>query len=145
MPKFAQKRGKSDELGGKWIHLSAETASAVARWLDKANLRSGFLLRGVLANAKLTDSLCDSRIARIYKELARRAELQAQVVSRISGHSMRVGAAQDLLTQGASLPHIMVKGGWSKTDTVMRYVERVRPVSMSPESRAMPRDYAAQA
>lgn len=39
---------------------------------------------------------------------------------------MRVGGAQDLLVQGASLPQIMVKGGWAKTDTVMRYVERVR-------------------
>jgi len=39
---------------------------------------------------------------------------------------MRVGAAQDLLNVGASLPQIMVKGGWAKTDTVMRYVEKTR-------------------
>ena len=39
---------------------------------------------------------------------------------------MRVGGAQDLLNLGASLPQIMLKGGWAKTDTVMRYVERVR-------------------
>lgn len=39
---------------------------------------------------------------------------------------MRVGSAQDLMIQGASLPQIMVKGGWAKTDTVMRYIERVR-------------------
>jgi hypothetical protein len=38
---------------------------------------------------------------------------------------MRVGGAQDLLRLGASLPQIMVKGGWAKTDTAMRYVERV--------------------
>jgi hypothetical protein len=25
------------------------------------------------------------------------------------------------------LPQIMVKGGWAKTDTVMRYVDRIRP------------------
>jgi len=43
----------------------------------------------------------------------------------ISGHSMRVGGAQDLLIGDASLPQIMVTGGWAKTDTVMRYVERV--------------------
>ena len=49
------------------------------------------------------------------------------MVQSISGHSMRVGGAQDLLNIGASLPQIMVKGGWSKTDTVMRYVDRVRP------------------
>ncbi len=38
-------------------------------------------------------------------------------------HSMRVGAAQDLLLSGASLPIIMNRGRWSKADTVMRYVE----------------------
>jgi len=36
---------------------------------------------------------------------------------------MRVGAAQDLLTAGTSLAKIMQRGRWSKTDTVMRYIE----------------------
>ena len=53
------------------------------------------------------------------------AELDERIVADISGHSMRVGGAQDLLVQGASIPQIMVKGGWAKTDTVMKYVERV--------------------
>jgi len=38
---------------------------------------------------------------------------------------MRVGAAQDLLREGMSLPNIMHRGRRSKTDTVMRYVEQV--------------------
>ncbi len=37
---------------------------------------------------------------------------------------MRVGAAQDLLKSGASMPMIMNKGRWSKIDTVMRYLEQ---------------------
>ena len=36
---------------------------------------------------------------------------------------MRVGAAQDLLLSGASMPMIMNRGRWSKPDTVMRYIE----------------------
>ena len=39
---------------------------------------------------------------------------------------MRVGGAQDLLSIDASLPQIMVKGGWAKTDTVLRYIEKTR-------------------
>jgi len=66
-------------------------------------------------------------VPRIYKLLAEKANIDSEVIKQISGHSMRVGAAQDQLTAGASLPQIMVKGGWSKPDTVMRYVERVRP------------------
>jgi len=32
-----------------------------------------------------------------------------------------------LLNVGSSLPQIVVRAGWTKTDTVMRYVDRVRP------------------
>jgi hypothetical protein len=45
------------------------------------------------------------------------------IVKNISGHSLRVGAAQDLMLAKTSLPNIMNRGRWSKTDTVMRYVE----------------------
>ena len=38
---------------------------------------------------------------------------------------MRVGAAQDLLNSGASMPIIMQRERWSKIDTVMRYVENI--------------------
>ena len=41
---------------------------------------------------------------------------------QISGHSTRIGAAQDMLSGGASIGQIMAKVGWSKVDTVMRYV-----------------------
>lgn len=126
------RKSKTDQQGsGKWIHLSSETTNAVEDWLHAAGINDGFILRGILPNEKISGSLCDSRLSRIYKSLARDAGLSDRIVQGISGHSMRVGGAQDLLIQGASLPQIMVKGGWAKTDTVMRYVERVRPVAHS--------------
>jgi len=64
-----------------------------------------------------------SQINRIYKSIARNAGLDETFIKGISGHSIRVGAAQDLLNSGASMPIIMQRGRWSKTDTVMRYVE----------------------
>jgi len=45
----------------------------------------------------------------------------------VSSNSLRVGAAQDLLNNGYTLVQIMQKAGWTKTDTVMRYIERTRP------------------
>ena len=53
-----------------------------------------------------------------------KAGLNESEIKSISGHSMRVGAAQDLLNSGASMPMIMQRGRWSKTDTIMRYLER---------------------
>jgi integrase len=122
------RKSKTDQHGnGKWIHLDAETANAIESWITTANIKSGYVFRGIRGVAEISNSLCESRIARIYKTLARRAGISEQVIKSISGHSMRVGGAQDLLSSGATLPQIMVKGGWGKTDTVMRYVDRIRP------------------
>jgi site-specific recombinase XerD len=119
------RRSKTDQQAtGKWIHLTSETTAALKHWLDMSQLSEGFIFRGITTAGNISPFLCESRIPRIYKSLAKRAGLSEDVISGISGHSMRVGGAQDLLSLGASLPQIMTKGGWSKTDTVMRYVER---------------------
>ncbi len=120
------RRSKIDQHGsGRWIHLCTETTSAVEDWLHAADLTDGLIFRRVLPEGSISNSLCDSRVPNIYKSLSRRAELDERIVAVISGHSMPVGDAQDLQVQGASVLQIMVKGGWAKTDTVMRYIERV--------------------
>lgn len=124
------RKSKTDQHGcGKWIHLTSETTSALHQWLAAARLNEGFIFRGVRSSGSITAGLCESRVSRIYKSLAKRTGLSEAVVQCISGHSMRVGGAQDLLNTGATLPQIMVKGGWAKTDTVMRYIDRIRPES----------------
>jgi integrase len=120
------RKSKTDQHGcGKWIHLTSETSHALHQWLVAAKINGGLIFRGIRSSGAITDGLCDSRISRIYKTLAKKAGGDQSVLQSISGHSMRVGGAQDLLNSGASLPQIMVKGGWAKTDTVMRYVDRV--------------------
>ena len=120
------RRSKTDQFGsGRWIHISRETTQAVTAWLQAAGIREGFLLRGIIAKQTILPDLGTGQVSRIYKLLAKKAHLDQDVVNGVSGHSMRVGAAQDLLREGASMPQIMVKGGWTKTDTVMRYVERI--------------------
>ena len=69
--------------------------------------------------------MCSGQINRIYKRLAKRAGLDKGLIEQISGHSLRVGHAQDMVNSGESMPMIMSKGRWSKTDTVMRYVEHI--------------------
>jgi site-specific recombinase XerD len=121
------RKSKTDQQGsGRWIHLKTETAIALQQWLSAVQINEGLIFRGVKSSGAITTSLCESRISRIYKALARKSGLAEFIVQNISGHSMRVGGAHDLLNDGATLPQIMVKGGWVKTDTVMRYVERVR-------------------
>ncbi|MDV5142100.1 MULTISPECIES: tyrosine-type recombinase/integrase [Yersiniaceae] len=42
-----------------------------------------------------------------------------------SGHSARVGAAQDMAQQGYSVAQIMQEGTWKKPETLMRYIRNV--------------------
>ena len=89
-----------------------------------SGIRTGKLFRGINKGNKVSEGLTSSQINRIYKKIARKSKLEPEIIKNISGHSMRVGAAQDLLAAGSSLAKIMQRGRWSKTDTVMRYVEQ---------------------
>ena len=62
---------------------------------------------------------------RIYRAMAERAGLPAEVVRRISGHSPRVGAAQDMITSGIGIPAIMQAGRWRSASMVQHYGERL--------------------
>lgn len=122
------RKSKTDQTSsGHWIHLSLETTTALNNWMRVANISEGFIFRGIHTGKRTFPGLGASQVSRIFKSLAKSAKLKDEIVNSICGHSMRVGAAQDLLISGASLPQIMVKGGWSKTDTVMRYIDKVRP------------------
>ena len=122
--KIKIRRSKTDQEGlGRWLYLSDQTKDALQEWIRAAKLEAGALFRGVDNSEKISESLKSGQINRIYKKLAHKAKLDAKIVSSISGHSLRVGAAQDLLSNGATMPMIMSKGRWSKPDTVMRYLE----------------------
>jgi site-specific recombinase XerD len=113
---------KTDQTGfGIPIRLSIECSQAIEDWLRASKLKDGKLLRGVKRNS-VTDGLNSGQVCRIFKKLAKQAGFQSDLASRISGHSTRIGGAQELLRNGASIAQIMGKVGWTKVDTVMRYV-----------------------
>ena len=121
------RRSKTDqEASGRWLHLSDRAQAALKQWLETIQETEGPIFRKIANNQKTAKGLGGSQINRIYKRLAKNANLDANLIDGISGHSCRVGAAQDLVNGGASLPVIMSKGRWSKTDTVMRYVEHIQ-------------------
>ena len=124
--KIKLRRSKTDQDGlGRWLQLKAETQAAIIHWLKRSGIKGGKLFRGITKGKKVSDGLSAPQINRILKKLARKSEIETGLIKHISGHSIRIGAAQDLLLSGASLPIIMNKGRWSKADTVMRYVENV--------------------
>lgn len=121
------RKSKTDqEALGRWLHMTERTRNAVRQWLDAAKINEGMLFRGIRPGNHLSEKLNTGAINKIYKRLAKRAALDTQIVEQISGHSLRVGAAQDLMSAGATMPVLMQRGRWTKPDTVMRYLENVR-------------------
>ena len=59
----------------------------------------------------------------LVKTAAKRVGLDPEDVDAFSGHSMRVGAAQDLLTKGFDTAAIMRAGGWKSVNVLARYLE----------------------
>lgn len=115
---------KTDQEGeGKKIPISKETMDACRAWLEKVQQTSGLILRKVSRCGGIGTKLDAGSVPRIYKTLARQAGLPQTCIDGLSGHSGRVGAAQDMLTHGRSLAQIMHRGGWKKPETVARYVE----------------------
>lgn len=118
------RRSKTDqEAIGKAIKLTAKTQQAISKWIECSKIEEGFIFRGIKNTGDISLGLNPSQINRIYKRLAEEANLPKEHIRNISGHSIRVGAAQDLLISGQSLPTIMVRGRWSKPDTALRYLE----------------------
>lgn len=118
------RKSKTDQdATGKWLHLSQRAHLALAEWIKKLPDGQEMLYCGLNRALDISPQIGAGQINRIYKKIARKAGLDESAIEGISGHSMRVGAAQDLLNSGASMPIIMQRGRWSKTDTVMRYVE----------------------
>ncbi|MEO1378732.1 MAG: tyrosine-type recombinase/integrase [Pseudomonadota bacterium] len=116
-------RAKSDPFGdGRFARLTERTQDHLSMWVERSQIKRGPLFRG-LHNGQLSDAhMATSSIRRIVKCAARRAGLETEA-QHLSGHSMRVGAAQDMMKAGCHTIEIMTAGGWKNYEVVARYVE----------------------
>lgn len=106
------RKSKTDQDStGKWLHISQRAHQALVEWMKKLPEEQEYLMVGIDRGGRISRSSLNSRqVNRIYKRIARAAGFDESTIKGISGHSMRVGAAQDLLNSGASMPIIMQRG-----------------------------------
>ena len=122
--KIRLRKSKTDQDAlGKVLEVSNESKMYLLKWLKQSNLTSGKIFKGVKNNRKFTKELNKAQVNKIYKKLAGKANVDKEILKKISGHSTRVGAAQNLLSSGANLGMILKKGRWTKIDTAMKYLE----------------------
>ena len=123
------RRSKTDGEGQRRNRLcSRATPSRLVRTMARqaAGIAEGRLFRSVAKGGRVGERLHPAHVARILKAMAREAGLpDGGGRMGLSGHSTRVGAAQDMIAAGIELPAILQAGRWKSTAMVNRYGERL--------------------
>ncbi len=117
-------RSEFDIVGdGRVAYLSPQMTSLLTPWILKACLEAGPLFRGLHVNRPSDSPLATSFIRRLIKSATVRAGLDASIANELSGHSMRIGAAQDMMVVGFGALAIMQAGGWKSAKGMLPYVQ----------------------
>jgi hypothetical protein len=94
---------------------------ALTKDIEGVGIEIGPLFCRFYKGGKLGKRLDANRVSSIFKRLAKLVGVDP---SDISGHSTRVGMAQDLVARGADLPALMQAGRWKTPRMPARYSER---------------------
>ena len=121
-------RAKTDTDGrSATVYVARDSSDLILDWLQRSEVRDGHLFRSVTRGGEIGERLHPSQVPRIFKAMARAAGLPPNVVACISGHSARVGAAQDMIAAGIEMPAILQAGRWRTVAMASRYGERLLP------------------
>ena len=130
-------QSKTDQQAeGTILHLRAVTLRRVSAWKEAAGIDSGPLFRRIRKGGRVEAM---ALTAQSIRAIIQRWAKVAGVSGRVSGHSLRVGAAQSLVTAGATLPELQQAGRWLSPSMPAHYargqlagqgaVARLRPDS----------------
>lgn len=140
------KRSKTDQAGeGHTAYLAPVTARYLKAWLEMAQISEGAVFRRLIGTGfparqrprpgrerklktipeRVGARLRPAAVGNVFKSVARFIKMAPQDVRAISGHSIRVGATQDLLALNIDLASVMQAGRWKTNRMPMRYGEHV--------------------
>ena len=118
------KKSKTDQFGrGRLVFGSERSAKLLRRWLKQKPNEIQSVFCAINHGRCVDRPICDRNVNDIIKRSVikvKRCERPSDI--NVSGHSLRVGAAQDLLIKGYDLAAIMRAGGWASPSTVLRYL-----------------------
>ncbi len=162
------RRSKTDQAGeGHTAYLAPVTVRYLRVWLDLAQITKGAVFRRLIGTGfppkrpprlgrepklraipeRIGARLSPAAVGNIFKSVARHIKMAPEDIRGISGHSIRVGATQDLLALNIDLASVMQAGRWKSHRMPMRYGERVLAGlgGMARAARAQGRELSATA
>ncbi|MFC6639856.1 tyrosine-type recombinase/integrase [Sulfitobacter sp. JBTF-M27] len=118
------RRSKTDQEGnGRIAFTSTHTTDRVKEWVSWRGDATSWLFCPIYQEQVVDRSLSTTSVKALIKTAALNAGYPPEEVRSFSGHSLRVGAAQDLLKKGFDTSAIMRAGGWKSVNTLARYLE----------------------
>jgi integrase len=122
---FTGSAGKGIRADREVAYLSRETVKWLKIWLDHAKISEGPIFRRLIGRDQIGEALHPGSIAPIFKRVAQWIGMPGRFVAEVSGHSTRVGAAQDLAELDIDLAAITQAGGWKSPRMPLQYAEKI--------------------
>lgn len=111
-------RSKTDQEGkGASLFLTARTVEMIQRLQKRASYAAGPLFRRMLKG----DRMSDARLMVDGARLAIKASAELVGIKGVSGHSLRIGTAQELAQRGATLVELQNAGRWTDSQMPAHY------------------------
>jgi len=121
------RRSKTDQVReGSLAYLSPDTVGYLQAWLKVSGINSGAVFRRLIERGRIGPRLQVDAIAQTFKRVAEFVGMTEEEMRQVSGHSIRVGATQDMLALNIDLASVMQTGRWKTTVMPMRYGEKVQ-------------------
>jgi integrase len=121
------RRSKTDQTGeGSVAYLSPDTVAYLKAWLRASGITKGAVFRRLIGRGRIGPRLQVDAIAQTFKRVAEFVGMTSEETKEVSGHSIRVGATQDMLALNIDLASVMQAGRWKTTTMPMRYGEEVQ-------------------
>jgi integrase len=121
------RRSKTDQAGeGSVAYLSPDTVAYLKAWLRASGITKGAVFRRLIGRGRVGNRLQVDAIAQTFKRVAKFVGMTSEAAKDVSGHSIRVGATQDMLAPNIDLASVMQAGRWKTTAMPMRYGEEVQ-------------------
>ena len=115
------RHSKTDQTGrGASVFLEAETMNAIKTYTAMANINNGALFRRIWKGG---NNVSESRLSLNGARHAIKQACQDAGIRDITGHSMRVGSAQELVIEGATMPELMQVGRWKNEAMPAHYTK----------------------
>jgi site-specific recombinase XerD len=118
-------RSKTDQDSeGEYLYLSVNTCNLVLGWkaVSNPNNKAGAIFRGIYSDASMGDRLSARGVQRCFKRIALRLGLQPAI---FSGHSTRVGSAQEMIERNIDSSKVMLSGRWKSMAMLVRYGKKI--------------------